>query len=87
MSNHVTAVSRDAGRNIVHTVTDWYGEPAINGTRRSAHSYSYAICRRIPANRVAGIVRVGPQVIVDRWSRNSKCASAQFAVAVVREAS
>lgn len=74
-TNRVSAQSRDAGRNVVHTVTDWYGHPAINGTRRSAHSYNYAICRRSSKDGQ-------PVVIVERWSKSPRCSSSHFPVEV-----
>lgn len=73
---HIRATSRDAGRNVVHTVTDWHGD--VIDTRRSAHSYSYAICRRVMRNDRASVVVV-------RWSKSNRCTGGQFAVRVERQ--
>jgi hypothetical protein len=55
-----TATKRIAGANVVHTLTevDEYGEEHVLATRRSAHSYNYAIIKR---------GRWGRQI---SWSRN-----------------
>ena len=78
-----TATARDAGCQVVHTVRDWYGDVA--GTRRSAHRYHYAICRRVsPRNPSTGVPELGrAQLVVVRWSRSSKCSGSQFAVPVM----
>lgn len=71
-----SATARHAGRNVVHTVYGYDGE--VVATRRSAHRYEFAICRRI------GFTDDGTaRVVVDRWSRSSKCSSRQFAIRAV----
>ena len=84
-SRKAIATARDAGRNVVHTVTvvcyDGIGNEvdryeAISGTRRSAHRYSFAVCRWTTE-------RDGRRnVVVVRWSRNAKATGATFAVPV-----
>lgn len=73
------ATSRDAGRNVVHTVTSVWddGTPieVVGATRRSAHRYAYAICRYVRGHGER-------YVVVDRWSGSSKCRRDQFAVTV-----
>lgn len=80
-TRQVTATARDAGRNVVHTVTARYQDgtpaPVYRATRRSAHRYAYAIAHwaTVDANGTRG-------VIVDRWSKNPKAGGGKFAVPV-----
>lgn len=69
----VTAQARDAGRNVVHTVTL---DGKVIGTRRSAHRYAYAICRWVTG------VDGERTVIVARWSRNIRHSGRYFAVQI-----
>lgn len=71
---NITATARDAGRNVVHTVTA--DVEVVAPTRRSAHRYAYAIV----AIRKRG---TEPVVFVRRWSRSSKHASDEQAITVV----
>ena len=73
MTGKATATVRQAGENFIHTVTDWHGE--VVGTRRSAHRYRYAICRR-------GLGRDRPYLVVVRWSRSARCSSTEFPLEV-----
>lgn len=80
IESQVTATARDAGRNVVHTVSavrnDGQAVKVYRDTRRSASTrYAYAICRWTTVNGE----RV---VIVDRWSKNAKATGASFAVRV-----
>lgn len=59
----ITATARDAGRNVIHTVTTDENVEVYSPTRRSAHHYPYAIVKR---NR-------DRSVTVLRWSRSSRC--------------
>ena len=80
IESQVTATARDAGRNVVHTVTavrsDGQAATVYRPTRRSAHHYAYAICRWITS------VDGERAVVVDRWSNNAKATGASFAVRV-----
>jgi hypothetical protein len=76
-ADDVTATAREAGRNVVHTVTV-EGGSVVNGTRRSAHRYAYAICewqRRSDFDEPATL-------IVKRWSQSPKSGTGAFAVPV-----
>jgi hypothetical protein len=70
----VTATARDAGRNVVHTVSA-EGHRVVAPTRRSAHRYAYAICRWCGGD-------YNSFVRVNRWSRSAKCSGEEFAVEV-----
>lgn len=66
-TSEIVGTSRDAGRNVLHTVT-------VNGIqigqRRSAHRYSYAFIRSIGSG----------DYVVTRWSRNPQTRSNETAV-------
>jgi hypothetical protein len=74
MTDHtIAATAREAGRNIVHTVTL---DGRVVGTRRSAHRYHYAIAywTRTPSGRT---------IIVARWSRKPTASGSSFAIPIV----
>ena len=80
IESQVTATARDAGRNVVHTVSavrnDGQAVKVYRDTRRSASTrYAYAICRWTTVDGERA-------VIVDRWSKNAKATGASFAVRV-----
>jgi hypothetical protein len=75
-AKQVTATSRDAGRQVVHTV-DAGGVPVIRATRRSAtNRYRYAIVRWTTDTDGSRVV------VVQRWSNSPKASGRDFAVAV-----
>jgi hypothetical protein len=87
----ITATARDAGRNVVHTVTtDNPDVEVIAATRRSAHRYRYAMvryARRSNAPQIDGEPGAVYEriVIVQRWSRNPKTRGDEIAIPVVDE--
>jgi hypothetical protein len=79
VSRIATATSRDAGRSVVHHV---YVDGVIVATRRSAtNRYRFAICRWVGSHDDGSRT-----VVVDRWSRDSKCSSSSASVPGLRRA-
>lgn len=83
-TRQVMATARDAGRNVVHTVTARYADgrpaPVYRGVRRSAtNRYAFAICEWATDSN-------GDRaVFVSRWSKSPKAGGGKFAVAVEDE--